>query len=92
MTALARNTDLVSSHIAAARIEGSTAAHQRAQAVAAVSNNPGRTSSELAEETGLDRYMLARRLPEALKAGAVTRNGPRADSYTGNPGMVWWPA
>jgi hypothetical protein len=61
----ARLTDLVTSHLAGEAIEASgEAALQRQQALAAVSLYPGLTSKELAHKSGLDRYMLARRLPE----------------------------
>lgn len=88
----ARRTDPSSSHDAARRISGAISGHQQCQAYAAVRANPGRTSSELAAETGLDRYMLARRLPELLDEGMVTRRPPRADYYTHRPGVTWWPA
>lgn len=86
----ARRTDPSSSHDAA-RTAGTVSGHQQCQAFAAVRALPGRTSSELSEETGLDRYMLARRLPELLDEGLVTRKPPRADHFTGRPGVTWWP-
>lgn len=63
----ARSTDPLSSVLAGDEIEASgKAAAQRGKALAAVRSNPGLTSKELSAKTGLDRYMLARRLPELL--------------------------
>lgn len=87
----ARNSDPSSSHAAAAAI-ASVLGHQQAQATAAVIANPGRTSSELAEECGQDRYTLARRLPECARKGRIRRGPIRNDHYTGRPGVTWWPA
>ena len=45
---------------------------------------PGLTSKELAGVTDLDRYMLARRLPEAERHGKVKR-------LERTTGVQWWP-
>ncbi len=87
----ARHSDPSSSHAAAAVVARGIAGHQQRQAAAAVRACPGLTSAELSIETGLDRYMLARRLPELLAVGEVTRKGPRPDRNTGRPGVTWWP-
>jgi len=69
-----RHSDPYSSEVAGTSIEGSgKAQHQRETALVAVATYPGRTSRELAEITGLDRYMLARRLPELLRFHKVSR-------------------
>lgn len=75
----ARRTDPESSHQAAEihTLSGKRA-HQQDQAAAAVRQFPGRTSFELALCTDLDRYMLARRLPECETAGRVRRGPMRA--------------
>jgi hypothetical protein len=91
MTSRARHTDPSSSRAAADVVSRGIAGHQQRQAAAAVRACPGRTSCELSIETGLDRYMLARRLPELLEAGAVIRKEPRPDRHTGRPGVTWWP-
>jgi DNA-binding MarR family transcriptional regulator len=89
----ARRTDPSSSHAAASYVAAAgIASEQQRRALAAVKALPGRTSAELAREQGLDRYMLARRLPELLKDGAVIRRDPRPDIYTGRPSVTWWPA
>ena len=61
----ARNTDPLSSHLAGQDIDNSgIAGTQRQLALKAVRAHQGYTSKELASTTNLDRYMLARRLPE----------------------------
>lgn len=57
-----------------------------------VKSAPGRTSKELAAvdsfmrgKCGLDRYQIARRLPELLNAKLVTRTDEDTESR-------WWPA
>lgn len=65
MPALARNTDPISSFLAAHRIESSgIAENQRIRAFKAVKAYPGCTSRELSVLTGLDYDMLHKRLPE----------------------------
>lgn len=67
-------------------------ARQALLCLAAVVAHPGRTSQELCEDTRLDRYVLARRLPELREAGKV-RNGDNVRcSVTGRNAMTWWPA
>lgn len=50
------------------------------------------TSFELALLTDLDRYMLARRLPECETAGRVRRGAMRRCTVTGRLAMEWLPA
>ena len=90
-TASARRTDPPSSHEAAQRVEASgAAATQRERVLALVRAYPGCTSAELAGD-GLDRYQLARRLPE-LEAGGFVRKGPLATCRVmGTRAVSWWP-
>jgi len=91
-TPAARSRDEISSHLAAAEHTASgKRGHQQAQAVAAVRAFPGRTSFELAMATDLDRYMLARRLPECETGRAVKRGEPKRCSVTGKLAMTWFP-
>lgn len=53
--------------------------------VEAVRTTPGLTSGELAARHGLDRHMVARRLPEAARVGLITRREIGAQEVT------WWP-
>lgn len=91
-TPAARRTDPASSHLAAAHITrtGKRSAQQD-QATAAVRQFPGHTSFELALLTHLDRYMLARRLPECETAGSVRRSAMRHCTVTGRVAMEWLP-
>ncbi len=77
---MARHDDPPSSRAAADHVVESGAAGRQAEdAVALVRQYPGRTSAELAELSNLDRfhsldrYQLARRLPELYRAGLVSR-------------------
>lgn len=91
-TPIARRRDPDSSHLAAKEITASgQRAAQQAQAIAAVKQFPGRTSQELCELTGLDRYMLARRLPECITANGVRKGIQRRCSVTGKTALTWWP-
>lgn len=92
-TPAARRTDPISSHLAAAQHTASGArSHQQDMAASAVRQFPARTSFELAMATGIDRYMLARRLPECALAGRVARGPMRHCSVTGRMAMEWLPA
>ncbi|WP_401742060.1 winged helix-turn-helix domain-containing protein [Stenotrophomonas geniculata] len=89
----ARASDLSTSHEAAHYVVASgLQAHQHDQSAKAVTDNPGMTSNELAQATGLDRYMLARRLPELIKAGRVWRGPNKPCTVSGRSACTWWPA
>ncbi len=92
-TPAARRTDPQSSHAAARHITrtGKRGAQQD-QAAAAVRQYPAHTSFELALLTDLDRYMLARRLPECETGGRVRRGVMRRCTVTGRLAMEWLPA
>ena len=88
----ARRTDPQTSHDAARHIVASGAqALQQNQALDAVDRNPGLTSNELARATGLDRYMLARRLPELCDSDRVVRGDARKCGVSGRSAATWWP-
>lgn len=89
----ARNDDPGSSHEAADFIVGSgKQAQQQAQAAAAVRNHPGLTSLELARATGVDRFLLARRLPEVEREGLIRRGIVRkCAASNGRSGVTWHP-
>ena len=91
-TQAARNTDPATSHEAADFIvrDGSRARQQN-RTVEIVRNCPGHTSNELADLCGLDRYMLARRLPECESAGAVHKGASRLCSISGRKAVTWHP-
>lgn len=89
----ARSDDPTSSHEAADFIVGSgKQAQQQAQAAAAVRKHPGLTSLELARATGIDRFVLARRLPEVEREGLIRRGIVRKCSASnGRSGVTWHP-
>jgi len=85
----ARTSDPVTSWDAASHIaDTGKAAHQRAIAVSTVHKAPGCTSFELSRLCSLDRYQLARRLPECAE---VVKGDPRTCLVTGHSAVTWWP-
>ena len=71
---LARRTDPASSHEAAAQVTASGVRDSQCAAVLdALRRHPGSTSLELATASGLDRYVVARRLPELERDGRAVR-------------------
>ena len=71
---IARNTDPMSSHLAADDIiKSGQREKQQEECCRVVEANPGCTSRELAERTDSDRYMFSRRLPELERQGRVHR-------------------
>lgn len=90
----ARNTDPLTSNLAASEVVASgLQAYQQRLAVAAVRAHPGHTSAELAQITGPDRYMLARRLPECIGyyVRACNQDAKRTCTVTGRKAMTWEP-
>lgn len=93
----ARNSDPVSSHVAAAAITRSGVAQAQAQRVlAALQRFPGSTSAELAKSAQIERYAVARRLPELREEGLVDRREPTPDTKPcrvgGKRACRWYPA
>lgn len=73
----ARRADARSSHDAAELVERKGIAKAQAEAVlAALKRWPMSTSMELAKSSGIDRYAIARRLPELCATGQVQRIEP----------------
>lgn len=90
-TPAARSSDPISSHRAANELTASGRRGQQiAQAIAAVRAFPGKTSQELADKTGICRFVLARRLPEAVTAGAIMKGIQRPCSVTGKLALTWY--
>ena len=90
-TPASRASDPRTSHEAEAAHTGSGGRRaQQERTRTAVGLYPGYTSLDLAAVTGLDRYMLARRLPELESAGLV-RKGPPVCSSNGKRAVTWWP-
>lgn len=91
--AAARRTDPESSHEAADRMNQGAAQRNVEIVTDAVWKWPGRTSRELSELIGdLDRWEVARRLPNAETRGNVKRGEKRKCSVAGTNAVTWWPA
>lgn len=90
-TPAARAGDPASSHHAADEITRSgKRAHQAHQALDLVRAHPQHTSLELAQHGVLDRYQLARRLPELEAAGMIERSRePRTCTVGHRPAHTW---
>ena len=87
----ARTADPSSSHEAADHIVSSgKQAQQQSQAAAAVRKHPGLTSLELARATGIDRFVLARRLPEVEREGLIRRGTVRRCAASNGRSAVTW--
>ena len=83
-----RNTDSISSKIAGEDIELSgEATKQRQIALRAVIDHPGLTSRELSKVCVLDRYMLARRLPEIIE---IEKGEMRMCKEGKKLCLTWW--
>ena len=92
----ARSTDARSSHEAAASIEASGKAKSDLKLVlAAVRTYPNSTTAELAKFARIDRYTVARRMPELHTLGLVGRYEPTAItapcSVSGKKVIRWSP-
>lgn len=91
-SSLARNTDPVTSHLAAAEIvDSGVADRQRSIAYKAVCLDPRLTSRELSSYCELDRYQLARRLPELIKMGLLENGVVRECARSGRKALTWNP-
>jgi hypothetical protein len=90
---IARHTDPDTSKAAAKQITNSgVRGEQHRTVLAAVKAHPGKTSRELAAEADLDRYMVARRLPELEKLGVVKRAAERMCTIGKLSATTWKPA
>jgi len=84
--------DPETSHAAEREITASgRRACQQELVIRLVEHLPGRTSRELADLTGCDRYIIARRLPECETAGKVRRGRQRPTAGGGRSAVTWWP-
>lgn len=87
----ARSTDPSTSDEAARHVvDSGLQADQQAVALAAVKLASGLTSNELAQRTNLDRYMLARRLPELAEEGLVWRGPKKPCAVSRRSACTWW--
>lgn len=90
-TPASRSTDPDSSHDAAAENTRSGArASQQHRVLMWVRRWPGRTSREIAALANVDRYMVARRLPE-LEPTHIRKGDLRKCAVTHTKAVTWWP-
>lgn len=87
----ARNTDPSSSHEAADRQRKGSANTDAMVVLACIKAMPGSTSAELAMFYGLDRHMVARRLPDLEERQLVRRGEIRKCKAHGTNAVTWWP-
>jgi hypothetical protein len=88
-TPRARRTDPETSHLAAERIAPKLRAQQQV-VLDALIRWPGSTAVELAKASGLDRYLVSRRLPELVPTHA-RRGKPRVCTVASTPQTTWYP-
>jgi len=90
-TPASRATDPETSHLAEEESNANgTRADQQHRTLAALRQHPGSTSAELARLAGLDRYMVARRLPELAPIHA-RRAEKRTCRVSHRPAITWAP-
>lgn len=90
--ARSRNTDPVSSKLAAEYVEKSGKAEtHRELCFAEVLANPGQTCGEIAKSIGLDRVAAARRLPELREMGLIESKTIRICSVANRRCLTWTP-
>lgn len=90
--ALARASDPVTSHIAAAELPERVLTHQLDQVEDALRRFPNCTSYELAVRAGLDRHMVAKRLSVLVRQGRAVcclESERRACGISGKSALTW---
>lgn len=88
-TPIARKSDGVTSHAAANEVTRSgQRARQQHAVLTLVRRYPNHTSNELSRY-GVDRYAIARRLPELEAAGLIERGHPRRCEVSGKLATTW---
>lgn len=89
-----RNSDPSTSRAAELEITRSGCrATQAEQVFALVRRYPGRTSAELAAmHGGLDRWQVARRLPDLRRLGRVETGDAKMCQMQRRNSVTWWPA
>ena len=89
--ALAAKADPQTSHDAAAYyVSGGGYATDCGRVYRALQAHDGATSAELAQASGIDRHLCAKRLPNLEAAGVVRRGESRPCKTNGNKAVTWW--
>mgnify|MGYP001201477111 FL=1 len=87
---MSRRTDPVTSHEAATElVDSGGAAKQRTKTLNALRTLGPCTSAELAQSAHMDRYVIARRLPDLARIGLASRGQRRKCRVTGRTAIVW---
>ena len=63
---------------------------QARQVLEVLMRNEGRTSRELAWIGEMDRYLVARRLPDLEKVGLARKGPARRCDQSGRKSVTWW--
>jgi len=88
---LAHRNDPETSRLAAERhVESGANDSQCERVYNCLRNYLGCTSAELAEHYGLDRTMVARRLPDLVKRKLARQGGKRLCTVTQSLSVTWW--
>jgi predicted ArsR family transcriptional regulator len=88
MIRLARNTDPITSHLAAARVHEFGKSHIDNIVAALILWGP-MTADEIAERSSLDKHQVCRRLPEAEKQNLVRVTDAVRKTGRGRAARVW---
>lgn len=88
---IAAAADPISSHIAAAEITSSgRRASQKAEILTWLrERNQAFTSAEIAGAAGMDRHMVARRLPDLWRDSLIERGEMRVCTASGRQAITW---
>lgn len=88
---IARRHDPSTSHEAAEHVmKTGMRGRQQCEVFALVTAFPGHTSAELAAKSNLDRWTVARRLPELREAYLVKNGEKRECGETGLRALTWY--
>ena len=91
-TPAARNTDPITSHLAAGSVTKSGSRQTHSQLCRdAVRKYPGASSARIAKLTGLDRHEAARRLADLTDLYVEKGEPARCKLCKGNLCVTWWP-
>lgn len=89
---LARSGDPVTSKLAARElVDSGRLTAQQTEVLEALQRFPGSTSAELAEAAGIDRYRVARRLPDLERLGRAAKGVRRICRAHGSKAVEWLP-
>jgi len=89
---IVRSSDPLSSFEAAEEVtQSGLRQHQAQRCLQGVERYPGKTSRELARLIDLDRYAVARRLPDLEHDGHIRKGTARPCEIGRRQAVTWWP-